>query len=108
MSVKVTTEVAEVEASKAPPDAQGQARTCCVFGFGFAICSLRGETYYKYRQPKVETTQQLTTNDHTKHERQQYTGVPVAIMPFHSVSRNVATDSTPARCSFVDLSVSYL
>lgn len=26
MSVKVTTEVAEVEASKAPPEAQGQAR----------------------------------------------------------------------------------
>lgn len=27
MSVKVTTEVAEVEASKAPPDAPGQVRT---------------------------------------------------------------------------------
>lgn len=34
MSVKVTTEVAEVEASKAPPDAQGQART---FQFDFVV-----------------------------------------------------------------------
>lgn len=42
MSVKVTTEVAEVEASKAPPDAQGQARVGVVW-LSSVVYGLRGK-----------------------------------------------------------------
>ena len=48
MSVKVTTEVAEVEASKAPPDAPGQVCATCVRMVGGGV-----QTWH------VITTQQI-------------------------------------------------